>query len=280
MTAIRLVDVSVAYNGTPVLTGVSLSVAPGEWIGLIGPNGAGKTTMLRAIAGLVPHAGKISLTDALTSTLTRRRLSQLVAYVPQRPLIPISMTVTDYLLMGRTPYIPYLGTEGRHDLRVVDEVLERLDLAPLADRPLGSMSGGEVQRAVLGRALAQEAPLLLLDEPTAALDVGHQQQVLELIDELRSEHALTVISAVHDLTLAGQFADRLLLLSGGRPAAEGSARAVLTESAIEEHYGASVRILEGPDGSVLVIPMRSGRQEAKSVVPRSVPSTRPDHDVR
>ncbi|MGH2746888.1 MAG: ABC transporter ATP-binding protein [Actinomycetota bacterium] len=258
----ELIDVSVAYDGPPVLTGLSLRVFQGEWIGLIGPNGAGKTTMLRAIAGLVSYAGRVSLTDAAVSTLTRRRLSQLVAYEPQRPLIPTSMTVTDYLLMGRTPYISYLGTESRHDLQVVNEVLERLELAPFADRPLGSMSGGEVQRAVLGRALAQEAPLLLLDEPTAALDVGHQQQVLELIDELRFEHALTVISAVHDLTLVGQFADRLLLLSGGRVAAEGTARAVLTERAIAEHYGASVRILEGPDGSVLVIPMRSERRLA------------------
>ncbi|MGH2699205.1 MAG: ABC transporter ATP-binding protein, partial [Actinomycetota bacterium] len=220
------------------------------------------TTVLRAIAGLLPHSGFVELTGIAASSLDRRRLSQLVAYVPQRPTIPTSMSVTDYVLMGRTPYIPYLGTEGRRDMQVAADVIERLDLGSFAGRPLGSMSGGEVQRAVLGRALAQQAPLLLLDEPTAALDVGHQQQVLELIDELRTEHALTVISAVHDLTLAGQFADRLMLLSGGRAVAEGSAHAVLTESVIREHYGATVRILEGTDGSVVVIPIRSGRQQS------------------
>jgi iron complex transport system ATP-binding protein len=261
VTAIEMTDVSVAYDGTPALVGLNLRVARGEWLGLIGPNGAGKTTMLRAIAGLVPHSGRVMVTGRLASTLDRRRLSQVVAYVPQRPSIPTSMTVTNYLLLGRTPYIPYLGTESAGDMQVVAEVIERLELATFADRPLGSMSGGEIQRAVLGRALAQQAPLLLLDEPTAALDVGHQQQVLELIDELRTEHALTVISAVHDLTLAGQFAERLVLLSEGRLVAEGTAHAVLTESVINKHYGALVRVLEGPGGSVVVIPIRSGRNQ-------------------
>jgi iron complex transport system ATP-binding protein len=263
VSAVELRDISVAYDGTTVLADVSVRVPPGEWLGVIGPNGAGKTTMLRALAGLVPHRGEISLSGTTVATLGRRRLSQLVAYVPQRPTIPSSMTVTDYVMMGRTPYIPYLGMEGRHDLQVVGEVLGRLDLAALADRPLGSMSGGEVQRAVLARALAQRASLLLLDEPTAALDVGHQQHVLELIDELRSEHSLTIASAMHDLTLAGQFADRLLLLSGGRAVAEGSARAVLTDGTIREHYGAMVRVLDAPDGSVLVIPTRPGRDRAE-----------------
>jgi iron complex transport system ATP-binding protein len=261
VTAIEMTDVSVAYDASPVLMGLNLHVVRGEWLGLIGPNGAGKTTMLRAVAGLVSYSGRVTVTGQPASTLDRRTLSQLVAYVPQRPLIPTSMTVTNYVLMGRTPYIPYLGTESAGDMQVVAEVIERLELAPFADRPLGSMSGGEIQRAVLGRALAQQAPLLLLDEPTAALDVGHQQQVLELIDELRTEHALTVISAVHDLTLAGQFAERLVLLSEGHLVTEGTAHAVLTESVISKYYGASVRILEGPGGSVVVIPVRSGRNQ-------------------
>ena len=263
MTAIEMTGVSVAYDAKPVLKGFNLRVVQGEWLGLIGPNGAGKTTMLRAVAGLVAHSGTVMVTGLPASTLDRRTLSRVVAYVPQRPLIPTSTTVIDYVLLGRTPYIPYLGTESVRDMQVVADVIERLELGPFADRSLGSMSGGEIQRAVLGRALAQQAPILLLDEPTAALDVGHQQQVLELIDDLRKEHALTVISAVHDLTLAGQFADRLLLLSGGRAAAEGSARTVLTESAIREHYGASVRVLDGPDGSVLVIPTRPERRPAE-----------------
>jgi len=265
MTTVEMAEVSVAYDGVPALEGLSMGVPAGAWIGLIGPNGAGKTTLLRAIAGLVPYLGDARVAGAPVSATSRRSLSRLIAFVPQRPVIPESMSVTDYVLTGRTPYISYLGTESHRDLEVVAGVLERLELRPLAGRPLASLSGGEAQRAVLGRALAQQARVLLLDEPTASLDVGHQQQVLELIDEIRTERELTVISAMHDLTLAGQFADRLLLLSAGRAVAEGSAREVLTEGAIREHYGASVRILEEPGGGVLVIPTRTAGHPAAGI---------------
>jgi iron complex transport system ATP-binding protein len=252
---IELRGVSAAYNGHPVLEDLALRVEMGSWVGLIGPNGAGKTTLLRTVAGLLPHAGEILISDRPLSSLPRRSVARLIAYVPQRPLIPEAMTVTDYVLTGRTPYISYLGAEGRRDLRVVGDVVERLDLHDLADRALGSLSGGELQRAVLGRALAQQAPVLLLDEPTSALDVGHQQQALELVDALRREASLTVLSATHDLTLAGLFADRLLLLDGGRTAAEGEPAEVLTEPVIARHYGASVRVL-AEDGRVMVVPTR------------------------
>ncbi len=262
MTGLELVEVAVGYDGVSALAGVRSRVPAGGWLGLIGPNGAGKTTLLRAVAGLVPYTGEIRLRGTPLSAIGRRRLARLVAYVPQRPAIPASMPVTDYLLLGRTPYIPYLGTEGHTDLEVVAGVIERLDLAPLARRPLGSLSGGEAQRAILGRALAQQAPVLLLDEPTAALDVGHQQRILELIDELRAEHRLTVVAAMHDLTLAGQFADELLLLDRGRPVALGPARAVLTEATIRRHYGAQVRVVDDPDAGILVLPTRPGRRPA------------------
>jgi iron complex transport system ATP-binding protein len=268
VTTIELSSISVSYDGAPVVVELSTQVPQGVWICVIGPNGAGKTTILRAVAGLVPHAGWIRLGGAEATAMSRRELSRTVAYVPQRPAVPEGMLVADYVLLGRTPYIPYLGSEARRDREVVGEVLDRLELRGLAARPLGSLSGGEVQRAVLGRALAQQAPVLLLDEPTAALDVGHQQQVLELIDTLRSEHGLTVMSAMHDLTLAGQFADRLLLLSAGHAVAEGGARTVLTEGLIREHYGARVSILEGVRGGIVVVPTREpdavGVEEARS----------------
>jgi iron complex transport system ATP-binding protein len=247
----------VSYDSVPALGGVSLEVSGGGWLGLIGPNGAGKSTLLRALSGLVSYSGRACLGEEEVSSVARRKLAQLVAFVPQRPLVPRSMSVADYVLMGRTPYIPYLGTEGREDIAIVSDVLDRLELGDLATRSLGSLSGGELQRCVLGRALAQQAPVLLLDEPTAALDVGHQQQVLELVDALRVDHSLTIVSAMHDLTLAGQFAETLVLLSSGKAVASGSARTVLTEPTIRAHYGASVRVLEGPDGDVLVIPRRT-----------------------
>jgi iron complex transport system ATP-binding protein len=256
VTALSVRDISVAFEGTRVVDSVSLDVPAGTWVGLIGPNGAGKTTLLRCVAGLIHFLGTVRLDGRDLPSLSRREVARRVAYVPQRPRLPLGLAVAEYALMGRSPYISYLGSERRHDLEVVTAVLERLELSGLTHRPLESLSGGEVQRAILARALAQEAPVLLLDEPTSALDVGHQQRVLELVDDLRAERGLTVLSAMHDLTLAAQFAERLVLLAGGRAVAAGPARSVLTEGAIREHYGATVRVLESPDGGVLVIPTR------------------------
>jgi iron complex transport system ATP-binding protein len=167
------------------------------------------------------------------------------------------MMVTDYVLLGRTPYISYLGVETKRDIAIVESLLQRLDVGTLAARPLRSLSGGELQRVVIAHALAREAPILLLDEPTSALDVGHQQEVLELIDALRHQDGLTVLAAMHDLTLAAQFADRVVLLTGGRIVAEGPPAAVLTEHTISEHFGASVRVLHEPDGSLAIVPVRA-----------------------
>jgi iron complex transport system ATP-binding protein len=166
------------------------------------------------------------------------------------------MTAAEYVLLGRTPHIGYFGVESARDRTVAARCLARLDLEGFSGRHLGQLSGGEVQRVVLARALAQEAPMLLLDEPTSALDLGHGQLVLELVDELRHEHGLTVVSAMHDLTLAGQFADELVLLRDGRAVAAGAAGAVLTEELLEVHYGARVRLLTDPDGHVVVVPAR------------------------
>ena len=259
MTSIEVRDVSVSFDVARVVDGVSLSLESGGWLALIGPNGAGKSTLLRAIAGLVGFDGEIMLGDRSIASLDRRSVARQVAFVPQTPFIPRAMNVTDYLLMGRTPYISYLGTETHADLVVVAEVLDELELTALAPRALGSLSGGELQRVVLGRAFVQRAPVLLLDEPTSALDVGHQQQVLELVDTLRHMNDLTVISAMHDLTLAGQFGDRLLMLDGGRVVAGGSAASVLTEPAIRRHYGAHVRVIDDPEGGILVVPTRPGK---------------------
>ncbi|MGH3668910.1 MAG: ABC transporter ATP-binding protein, partial [Acidimicrobiia bacterium] len=215
MSRIGLVDLSVAYNGRRVVDGVSIHIEPRTWVALIGPNGAGKSTLLRAVASLVPYAGQIDIGGVPAAEMTRRHLSELVAFLPQRPVVPEGVTVADYVAIGRTPYVPYWGSESGHDREVIGAVLERLELTSLSARHVDTLSGGEAQRVVLARALAQQSEILLLDEPTSALDVGHQQQVLELIDELRSEQGLTVLSALHDLTLAGQYADRLVMMRDG-----------------------------------------------------------------
>jgi iron complex transport system ATP-binding protein len=256
MTALALDGVSVTLGGARVVDHLSCEVEAGEWLALIGPNGAGKTTALRAITGLVSYDGAIRVLGDNTRALGRTDLARRVALVPQVPLVPADLTVREYILLGRTPHLGYFRNESRADHRAADAALERLDLHQFARRRLDTLSGGERQRATLARALAQDAPLLLLDEPTAALDMGRQQQVLELVDGLRTRHGLTVVSTMHDLTLAGQYADRLLLLDSGRLVAAGNADEVLTRALITEHYGAEVEVVDAPGSGFVVVPVR------------------------
>jgi len=195
------------------------------------------------------------------SGLRRRRLARLVAYVPQLPGLPPEMTVGDYVLLGRTPHIGYLRMETAADRQICAGLLDRLELSPMAGRILATLSGGELQRVVLARALAQEAPVLLLDEPTSALDLGRRVDALELIDELRRERSLTVLSAVHDLTLAGQFADRLLLLDQGRVAATGPPADVLRDDVLTPRFGPGIHVMT-TDGTLVVVSRRpAGRSQ-------------------
>lgn len=249
-------DLCVTIDGVRILSSVDLVAQRGQWLAPIGPNGAGKSTLLRAIAGLVPASGRIELAGVVVRHRDHRRLARLVAVVPQRPRLPPAMAVVDYVMLGRSPHVGYLGWESPADRRIADAALERLQLSGLAGRSLGTLSGGEAQRVALARAVAQETPVLILDEPTSALDLGHQQQVLELIDELRRERALTVVSSMHDLNLAGQYADRLVLLDHGRIAALGAPREVLTAELIAAHYEAQVEVRVSPSGEVHVAPRR------------------------
>ena len=254
---LRARGLAVALGGAPVLAGVSLDVPAGTWLTVVGPNGAGKSTLLRALAGLVPARGTVELGGRSSSGLRRREWARRVAFVPQDPVVPPGMSVAAYVLLGRTPHLGPLGREGAADLAVVARTLDQLDLTAFADRPLDTLSGGERQRAMVARALAQEAPVLLLDEPTTALDVGHQQDVLELVDRLRRDHELTVVSTMHDLTLAGQYADRLLLLDRGEVVVTGPPDEVLTQENLARFYGARVRVLVD-GGALVVVPVRAG----------------------
>jgi iron complex transport system ATP-binding protein len=255
MTGIALGSVSVQLGPTLALDGVGGDVASGEWVALIGPNGAGKSTLLRAIAGLVRYSGSIELGGEEVSGLPRREVARRLAFVPQAPLLPIGMRVDEYVLLGRTAHLGPFGYEGPADLEAAGRALARLDLGALSRRRLQTLSGGEQQRAVLARALVQEAPLLLLDEPTTSLDIGRQQQALELVAALREQRELTVVSAMHDITLAAQYADRLVVLAGGRVVADGQPDEIATPELVAEHYGAEVRVV-GEGASLAVIPVR------------------------
>jgi iron complex transport system ATP-binding protein len=256
VTVLTLDRISVALDGTPVVRDFTLDVEEGEWVGLIGPNGAGKTTIARAVAGLVPYTGSIRVWGVELARLTRRDITRRIAVVPQNPVIPPDMTVLEYVLLGRTPYVGYAASPGNGDITSAAAAVERLEIHALAQRRLGSLSGGERQRAVLARALAQEPRLVLLDEPTSALDMGAQQQVLDLVSMLRDEDDLTVLSAMHDLTLTAQYADRLVLIDRGQEVARGEAAEVLTEEIVARHYGASVRVIADPVDGVAVVPLR------------------------
>jgi iron complex transport system ATP-binding protein len=251
---IELRELGVRFGKAEAVRGLSLEVEADEWVMLIGPNGAGKTSVLRALCGLLPFDGDASVDGRDVRSLGRRELARMIAFVPQNPETPPELTVGEYVLLGRTPHLGYLATEGRRDRQAATRALERLDLLSFAERGLGSLSGGELQRAVLARALAQEAPVLLLDEPTTSLDLGRQQQVLELVDSLRGD-GLTVVSTMHDLTLAGQYADRLVLLDRGAVVAEGEPADVLSEANLAAYYGASVRVVSDGDGT-FVLPRR------------------------
>ena len=262
--ALVLTGIHIRFGAEPILESVDLTVRRGEWVGLIGPNGAGKTTLLRSITGAVPFEGSVAIDGADVSTLKRRQLARSVALVPQHPVLPPGTRVVDYVLLGRTPHLGEVSGPSRHDLDVVANVLGSLSLSRLVDRDVTTLSGGELQRVVIARALAQESPILLLDEPTTALDIGKQQAVLELVDKLREQRTLTVLSAMHDLTIAGQFPDRLIMLSAGRVVAQGRGRDVLDPAMIRAHYGADVRILDDGAGGIVVVPLRSQKGSSDS----------------
>ncbi len=247
--------VTVSLGNKVILSDVDLDVSSGQWLCVVGPNGAGKSTLLRYLAGIVVGVGDLTLDGRPAGRLGRRERALSVALVPQTPVLPVGIRVLDYVLLGRAPHIRALSVEGPRDLAAVREALVYLDLLTMADRAVSTLSGGERQRVLLARALAQQAPILLLDEPTTALDVGHQQQVLELVEQLRMERNLTVVSTMHDLTLAGLYADRLVLLDSGRVVVDGSASEVLTEENVWRYYGAKVMIIENGDRPA-VMPLR------------------------
>lgn len=255
--SLRLTGTRVEYEGCPVVVGLDEHVTVGEWLCVIGPNGAGKSSLLRAVAGLAPYSGNVQIAGREVSTLAAREAARHVAFVPQDPVLPDDMSVADYVLLGRNPHISTFGRESSHDLDIVEKLIDDLALRIYTRRLLGTLSGGERQRVVIARALAQEAPVLLLDEPTSALDLGHQQHALELVDRLRRERNLIVMSAMHDLTLAGLYSDRLLLLHQGVGVARGDARDVLRSETLAEFYGVSARVIHEADGTVVVVPQRS-----------------------
>jgi iron complex transport system ATP-binding protein len=254
--AVEVRGLRFSYDGPPVIDGLDLGVRRGELVGIIGPNGSGKTTLLRLLSGaLQPAAGSIALFGTGAAELSRRQRARQVAVVPQEARVVFDFTVREVVLMGRAPHLGLLGIEGEHDLEAAEEALAAAGAAALADARLGELSGGEKQRVFLARALAQEAPLMLLDEPTAFLDLRHRLAVYRLVERLRGGRGLTVLVVSHDLNLAARFCPRLVMLHHGRLWADGPPDRVLTEENLRAVYEADVRVLEDPSsGTPLVVP--------------------------
>jgi iron complex transport system ATP-binding protein len=249
---VELSGIRLGYGDSVVLDDVGLTIDHHEWIAMIGPNGAGKSSLLKVLGGLVTHDGGVTQDGRDRTSMSRREVARSIAYVSQHPVMPADMTVSEYVLLGRTPHIGLLAAETASDLTAVGEALRLLELDGVRDRQMNALSGGEQQRAVLARAVAQEPALLLLDEPTAALDIGHQQHALELIDAIRHSHGMSVVSVLHDLTMAGQVADRIVGLSAGRIRVHGAPRQVLTAPTITDLFGTAVEVLDTGDRLVVL----------------------------
>ncbi len=253
MTSCTAENITVQIDRKSILKDVTLEILPREWVTIVGPNGAGKSTLLSVLAGLLTSYGQVCFDGRQVSSMTPRERALLAAYVPQNPEVPSGMSVQSYVLLGRTPHMSFLGLEGADDLEVVERVIEQLDLSHLVCRTLDSLSGGELQRCHLARAIAQQTSVLFFDEPTTALDLGHQQQVLELINALQESQDMTVVMTMHDLTLASQYSDRVCLLGEGRIAAQGKPKEVLDSERLSSLYGARIAVLE-VDGHTVVVP--------------------------
>jgi iron complex transport system ATP-binding protein len=254
--ALEFRNIDVQFGKHQVLYGVTVDIAAGGWLGIVGPNGAGKSTLLRTVAGAVSYSGSVVVDGQPIDSRTQRERAKLVAYVPQRPFFPQGMAVFDYVLLGRTPYLGPLAVESHDDISDVWEALEALHLVDFASRDIATLSGGETQRASFARVLAQRAPIVVLDEATASLDVAAQHDVLELIDRLRTERGITVVSAIHDLTAAAQFCGRVALIDDGRVVGVGAPDDVLTERSLGAVFEPSIRVID-VDGSTVIVSLRT-----------------------
>jgi iron complex transport system ATP-binding protein len=253
----RLRSVSFRYmrRTRDAVAEVSLEADRGEHVAIVGPNGAGKSTVLRLLAGVIrPTAGTALLLDRPVGEWSRRELARRVAVVSQGGVADGPLTVREVVEMGRHPYVRAWAPLGPGDHKAVDEALADVDLSDLADRDVRDLSGGELQRVHLARAFAQQPLLLLLDEPTAHLDMGHEMRLLELVSQKTVNQSLTVISVTHHMNTASRFADRMLLMAGGRVVVSGKPRRVLQPTELERAFAWPVSVLHLEDYGPFVLP--------------------------
>jgi iron complex transport system ATP-binding protein len=250
-SAVLVQHLRVTYGRQPVLHDLSFEVPAGGFFIIIGPNSSGKTTLLRALAGRVkPREGQVEIWGTPVDQFSKKALARVVAVVPQQMPTDIPFTVQEVVLMGRSPHVGWMDLEKPTDLEMAQEAMTLTNVAHLAQRPLPQLSGGELQRVIIARALCQQPRLLLLDEPTAALDPAHQVNLMDLLAQLKAELGLTVVMVSHDLNLAAMYGEHLLLLNRGEVVQVGRPADVLTYEQLERAYGCAMLVDENPLGGV------------------------------
>lgn len=243
---LKIQNLSVSYGSRRVLHDVSFEVQSGEVLALIGPNGAGKSTLIRAVSGVIPYQGYVCTDGDDLASLSTMQRAKYIATVPQAVALPPAYTVWETVLFGRTPHLGFLGQPSQKDEEIARQSLQRVSAIPFSDRRVGELSGGEQQRILLARALCQSTPILLLDEPTAHLDLQYQVGILELVHELAHRDNLAVLIALHDLNLAAHYADRIALMVAGNIKAMGNVKEVLQPGLIEQAYCLPVQVVKHP----------------------------------
>ena len=260
MFSLRVCGVTLGYGNRIVLRDIDLEVKPGEMVGIIGPNGCGKSTLIRGITRLItPRSGQIFINGQNIAKMSRGDLARVIAVVPQNPALPELFTAFEVVLMGRTPHLSRFGYEGERDLAITQQAMEATQTIAFAERRVGELSGGEKQRLTIARALAQQPEVILLDEPTAHLDISHQIETLDLFRELCLERGLVAVAASHDLNLAAQYCDRLVMLSQERIYCQGTPRQVINPQNIKQVYGAEVYVYPHPVNNLPATLIVSGR---------------------
>jgi len=265
MIKLEVQNITLAYDRNIVIRDLTFQVTPGEMVGLIGPNGSGKSTIIKAMSRVIhPYSGKILLNGKNIAQIPREELARLLGVVPQMPLLPSAFTAFEIVLMGRNPHLRLFQYEGEKDLNITWQAMGQTATQPLAERRIGELSGGEIQRIVIARVLAQEPKSILLDEPTANLDISHQIEILDLIKNLCLENNLPVVIALHDLNLASQYCDRLILLNNGQVHSQGTPSEVINPQNIKEVYGAEGCVYAHPVNGLPTVLLKAGsRRPAK-----------------
>lgn len=247
MQKLSLKNVTLGYGETIVLSGIDIEILSGEVIGIVGPNGCGKSTLIKGITRVIPlKGGDILLNEKSIKGISQNDIARTVAVVPQSAVLPEAFTAFEIVLMGRTPHMKFLEYEGQKDVDIAVKAMKMTDTIHLAQRRAGELSGGEKQRLTIARALAQQPGIILLDEPTSHLDINYQIETLELISELCKKEGWAVLAALHDLNLAAQYCERIIMLNKGRIFNEGTPCEVVTAVNVKRVYGADVCISSHP----------------------------------